>query len=303
VLGPGETAGGGVFFIEPNQLPPGTYPMTFTVDPDHKIAETDETNNDASVTVAVLPSNLGSGQPDLTISQIAMLAPPQNHCQNDEIEVSLKNQGTGFAYIRTGVLLATRPKAYEPEYYTGIAVYILPGETTKLKLKGTRPLPVLPGSYADTIQADPMNTVAESDESNNQYVYAWTMPAPPTGTLPDLVVTGVTFDPPAPTSQDRVMITVNMGNRGAGSAYICTGTTEWMARTVNGRGPGGGGVHVAGTPRVIAPGSTFFGGVYLNSPGQFPAGTYQIQVSVDPDGKVPETDEGNNSVTSTLVIR
>jgi len=78
LINPGETRSGGVFFIEPNQLPPGTYPMTFTVDPDNKIAEKDETNNNANVTVTILPSNLGSGLPDLTITGVATTVSPRS---------------------------------------------------------------------------------------------------------------------------------------------------------------------------------------------------------------------------------
>jgi len=99
------------------------------------------------------------------------------------------------------------------------------------------------------------------------------------------------------------MITVNMKNQGAGSAYFCNGTTVWSSRTVSGQGPGGGGVNVSDTPRIVSPGGTFFGGLYLNSAGQYPAGTYQIQSSVDPGGTVQESNEANNSATSTLVIR
>lgn len=150
---------------------------------------------------------------------------------------------------------------------------------------------------------DPYNRVAESNEDNNKYIYNWTVPVLHARRLPDLVVTSVTFNPPSPTQQERVMITVNMKNQGQGSAYFCKGTSIWRSRTVSGQGPGGGGSHVSDTPRVIAPGATFYGGLYLNSSGQYGPGSYQIEATVDPDNKVQESNTRNNSHTTTLVIR
>jgi hypothetical protein len=301
VIQPGQKSSGGIFFLEPNQLAPGTYPMTFTVDPDNKIAEKDETNNDAEISVRIRHSNLGTGLPDLVISRVIETTTPQNPCEVGEVEVSVLNQGKNFAYINTGFLLS---KAHHFERYSsGIAVYILPGETYKARVKSTQPLPLVPGSYTTTFEVDPNNRLAESNEDNNKYIYNWTVQVLHARRLPDLVVTSVTFDPPSPTQQERVRITVNMKNQGQGSAYFCKGTSIWRSRTVSGQGPGGGGVHVADTPRVIAPGETFFGGVFVSSPGQYGPGSYQIEATVDPDNKVQESNTRNNSHTTTLVIR
>jgi hypothetical protein len=98
-----------------------------------------------------------------------------------------------------------------------------------------------------------------------------------------------------------------MKNQGSSLAVFCNGTTEWMSagptiQTSSGsqRTLGGGGTAVQ--PRILQPGQTFFGGLYVVEPGQLPPGTYQFTATVDPQNKIRESNETNNSRTGSLTI-
>ena len=295
-IAPGGTFSGGVFIVEPGQRAPGSYSITATVDPNGDIAESNETDNSRTATLTITPP---SGTPDLRITGVAPVG-QVGPCPPPQFDVTVTNFGNGDAVVDKPKLVGGSPyisvvdtTPFSTEYIT-----ITAGTSYVIRVDANIPSPMT-APLSITFTADPTNVVAELDETNNQFVQTVPVP-PPQATLPDLAVTSVTFSPNPATSTNRVSITVNMQNVGAGTAYFCSGATEWTAQLPWGGGVGG--VNFGGI-LAIAPGGTFFGGVFILNPGQQPAGSYTVTATVDPGNSVVESNETNNSNTGTLTIQ
>jgi len=108
--------------------------------------------------------------------------------------------------------------------------------------------------------------------------------------LPDFVVTGCQVSSPAPREGDRIQLTFQFQNRGAGPGVFMPGMTEWRAEGFKGRANEASGT---ATGRSIPPGATFTAGATF-APGDLRAGPQQLTVEVDPGRQVPEWDDRNN---------
>lgn len=160
----------------------------------------------------------------------------------------------------------------------------------KVKCLGENPVTI-------TFEVDPQNRVTEINESNNLWSKSVPNQAVPNiDQKPDLTVQRVWFTPENPDHYSRVMIHLELKNKGSGTAVFCNNTI-WMSH-IEGQNGGGGG----GGNRVVLPNEVIGGGLYITNSGELDDGCYRVTVKVDPRNSIEESDENNNSYTVYLSI-
>jgi len=175
---------------------PGTHAIKAIVDKDNWIPESDETNNERTVTFSTLA-------PDLIIEAITWS--PENPQESDNVTftVTVKNQGAGRAdssYVAYYV---------DGTYLTSASVNATdPGASVNVTFNWI----ALTGSHTVKAVADSNGKVTESDETNNERTVTFSTLAP------DLIIEGITWSPAGPSIGDEVTFTVSVKNQGAGRA-------------------------------------------------------------------------------------
>lgn len=174
----------------------GQHVLKAVVDETNNNKESDETNNELTVTFA-------TEAPDLFFQNVVWL--PTNPSKSDNVtcNVTIKNQGSGrsdscfLAYFLDGALKSTiAVSALEPAASTNVTVS-WQTSLDKHEIKFT---------------IDYYSQIIESDESNNEYTVSITT------LLPDLVVSDVSWLPANPGTGDNVTFTVKIKNQGSGRA-------------------------------------------------------------------------------------
>lgn len=148
--------------LRPGQVPAGAYSLKAIADPGNRVAESDESNNQAALSWTIVTA----GKPDLLISDIytQQFQLGGDLCLN--IVVTVKNVGLGNAYIayKTNILncaeLSTVKTVQNETIYK-------PGDSgrfifTLLNFVGPRTL---------VFTIDPENMVKEADETNNSRAF------------------------------------------------------------------------------------------------------------------------------------
>ena len=143
--------------------------------------------------------------------------------------------------------------------------------------------------------------ITEANTGNNTYSTTFTVqPRPPiTGPAPDLALTGCSFTPANPTQRDIIQVFTQYTNTGTVAANFpyTAPLLQWTSSpAIAGRSSFRWGVG-----NQVASGAAQAFQSQLNF-AQTAPGTYQITVVVDPDNRVGESNEGNNSVVCTLEV-
>ncbi len=193
---PSLAPGGTTDIIYPWYAEPGQFLMTAQVDADNQVQESNENNNQMSVT-------FNMPLPDLTVEQIYQ--DPVNYSSGDTVNLiaEIKNQGVGAAdksqvafYINDALMTTKICPALEP----GAAVNI------------TAPWVAQNGNSTLKVIADYYHVVTESNENNNTATCQL-------GTVPpDLTVSDLTWTPTSISAGDTVNIQVTITNQGGGRA-------------------------------------------------------------------------------------
>jgi len=141
--------------------------------------------------------------------------------------------------------------------------------------------------------------ITEANAGNNLYsTIATVRPRPAmTGPAPDLALSGCSFIPLNPTQRDNVQVASPYTNLGTVSAILPSTASllKWsFSPPIGGRsfwtwGPG----------QQVAPGAVQTFQLPLNATAP---GSYQVTVRIDPDDRVGESNEANNSATCVLVV-
>jgi subtilase family serine protease len=241
----------------------GTHLIRAVADSEGEVAESDETNNEQTVTLSTLA-------PDLVIASITWS--PENPSKGDTVtfKVSLKNQGS---YM----VSSSRVHFYIDGFSRGYqdVVKLAAGATANLTFVWT----ALPGTHRIKAIADKDNWVAESDETNNEKEVTFLTLAP------DLVIAAITWSPEAPQESDNLTFTVSVKNQGSGRAdssyVVCYIDDSYLASaSVNATDPGG-------TANL-----TFN---WIAQPG-----AHTFRAIADAYRKVIESDETNNELAVTF---
>jgi CARDB len=217
------------------------------------------------------------------------------------------NYATG---IFTSVVTNQGQAAIPPGVILGVAYYVdgqkvtfgavndplAPGASVTIGTgAGGSPYFIPAGAHVITAFADDVNRFAESDKTNNELSYMIT----PTGTLPDLVPTSLSYDPTIG------YFTCMVQNQGAG--VTPPNVPIGVAYSVDGQKVTWGiasaalasqGLGVAGQ---LAPGASVSigtgGGQYF-----IPPGTHTIAVLADDVDRMAESTRSNNSLSQTITV-
>jgi uncharacterized protein (TIGR03382 family) len=256
-----------------NPSKPGTYAITYTVDTDSDVDESNESNNSLTV-------NITWSGPDLVITNIE-LSPNPAAVGEGTLVATVKNQGS----VSTGTLVAINMtmeldgKACD----TGLILAGLGAGSTATEDTGACN-PTTPGTHTVKFRVDTDDDVAETDETNNTLTKTFTWHAP------DLVVKDLVLEPdPARVGEGTLVATI------ANQGVIDTG----LLVNIN--------------VRVLLDGEECDTGVIIagldagddateetGSCNPSTDGPHVVTVIVDSDSDVLETDEANNVFEKTL---
>jgi subtilase family serine protease len=285
LLGPNATNSGTISVTIPAGTSPGTYYIIAKADAQAVIPETNEGNNTRSDTISI--------GPDLTISSVT--APASSGAGlTITIGDTTRNSGGGATAASTTSLYLSTNTALDASD-TLLGSRSVPALNANASSSGTIPVTIpagtTPGTYYIIAKADASAAVAETSEANN------------TGsdTLllgPDLTITSVTA--PA-TSGAGLTITIGdtTMNSGGGAAaasttslYLSTNTALDASDTLLG----------SRSVPALAPNASSSGTIPVTIPAGTSPGTYYIIARADAQAVIPETNEGNNTGSDTIII-
>ena len=180
----------------------GTSTLRVVADSRHEVTETDEDNNEltrpyeATTYVDLIVEEIDWEPPSPSVGDevtLTAIVRNQGTLDSGESAVELSGFPTGGALSTAEVQLTAIPA----------------GES----VSATFTWRAEPGEFTLTARADVHQTIAESDEVNNELDLPYGATA-----LADFIVTGVSWKPERPAAGEEVTITVQLENRGDGSS-------------------------------------------------------------------------------------
>ncbi len=255
-----------------------TLTLTATADSTNIVAESNETNNTRSTSVAIIVP----AYPDLTVVSVSPAVPSYNAGETVTVSSVIRNQGN--AATGTFVVKFTpEGMSSQTQTVTGLAA----GDSQTLTWAFTAPRLTATASRSLTVQADSTNVVSESNENNNTGTGSVTI----IGANPDLTVTSVT--PAAPSYSAGKTVTIssvikNQGNAAAGT-FVVKSTPQGMSsqtQTVTGL--------AAGASQTLT--WTFV------APMLTATASRSLTVQADSTNVVSESNESNNTGTGSVTI-
>jgi hypothetical protein len=276
-------------------LPPGSHVVKVDVDNNNSIAENNEANNSLTEKLACVPQRPDLQPTDITLDpQCRVLVTlrnngpspvPDSEYAHDAANagVQLYKDGAGWG----GVILggADPAKATQPAGGTVVSTWWTAAAN----------LTLTPGTYVMKVDVDNANHLAEANEANNSLTKTVTC-------LPDLQPVDITLDP-----QCRILLTLR--NNGPSDvpdseyAHVAGNAGIQMYKD----GAGWGGVILGGadpTKATKPAGGTVVSTWWTGAANlALPFGTHVLKVDVDNNNHLTEANEGNNSLTKTLVCQ
>jgi WD40 repeat protein/subtilase family serine protease len=243
----------------------GQHAMSAVIDPTDEVAETNEQNNTAQQTINIQPADLIVPDPQLESQNLVVGA-------EVTVNVTVKNTGTGSAGAFI-VALFEGDRFVNSRWVSGVAS----GSSQAVPVTWR----VRSGLSALRVVADVNNTVAESDENNNEA----SLPLP-TIQPPDFVVSDLNFAPTAPVQGDDINIQATVRNMGAPFNGRVDVRFKWNSYTLFTRV-----TLSAQNPQAVAT-------TTIQIPVQSQAVALPtLEVTADPTNVFPESDENNNTQT------
>jgi len=231
-------------------------------DPTNSIAESNEANNQQMQTV--IAADL---RPDLVVTNLTVPTSPLMGTSYD-VTVDVANNGTSAATFTV--------RLYEDSLTVGKQIITLaPGESTHLTFTWK---PAATGSYELMVWADPTNSIAESNEANNQQLQTVTVAG-----QPDLVVTNLTV-PTSPLMGTSYDVTVDVANNGTSAATFTVRLYE-------------DGLTVGKQIITLAPGESTQLTFTWKSTSE---GSHELKILADPTNSIAESNEANNQQLQTV---
>ncbi|MFC7884990.1 CARDB domain-containing protein [Streptomyces sp. NPDC057376] len=218
--------------------------------------------------------------PDLTVTGLDWS--PADPSERDEVTVdaTVRNAGTAPSAATTAEVTVEGATAGSAEVPA-----LDPGESAEVEIAtGTHAA----GSYAVAAVADPRDTVAELDDSNNSRTASGRLVVD-RAPGPDLEVRSITTDPANPAVGAPVTFTVAVHNRGT-SAVEAGSVTRLQAGTTT----------LNGTTGEVAAGATV--NVPISGTWKATSGGATLTATADATGVVTETNENNNVLAKSIVV-
>ena len=250
--------------------------VTATADSTGAIAESNESNNTRSTSFRVV------ALPDLIVSALSVNKSEYIAGETITVTAMVKNQGQsgvgGFYVLLTSPDLTTQNK-----YVSSLAS----GSSTTVSFSYTAPSFASTKTVTVTATADSTGAVAENNEGNNTRSASFKVLA-----LPDLTVTTLLGDKSLYEAGDTVTVSATVKNIGPTSAGATTvrltvpniGTSMLSLSALG-----------AGASRTVT--FTFTALIPLSPQ------SIKVTAYADPDNKVAESNESNNSRTATISIK
>jgi subtilase family serine protease len=208
---PGIWSYGGVGFASVAWVagPPGAHVVCVVADPDSRIVEINEDNNQACVPIEVLPLPM----PDLSVSPADIILspdPPHEEGSTVLVNATVRNIGgdiSGATTVRFHDGVPPSPAIGIDQPLSSVPV----GGQRNVSVVWT---PSAPGIHEICVVADPDGMVAEIDETNNMACVSARVLS-----LPDLTPTSIVTVPPSPLPEDTFsLVNVTVANAGDLSA-------------------------------------------------------------------------------------
>ncbi len=238
----------------------GRHTFKAVADYNYVIHESNENNNERSVTVTAL-------MPDLAVGTITWSPADITVGSKTTFAIEIENRGTlnagpsRLAYYIDGVIAG----------YNDIDLLEAGASVTKYY-----PWMVAEGAHTITIVADAADQVFELDENNTKVV---NIP------LPDLLVTGITWSPAEASIGDTLTITTTIENQGKGDSVPALVTCYIDGEPVESQS----------IAEISPQGSTSVSFTWTAT-----AGDHDISILADDGNAVTELDETNNEKESTF---
>lgn len=241
----------------------GTHDIKAIIDKTDAVPEMDENNNEKTVLFSPL-------LPDLIIDDITWDPAQPSIGDNVSFTVTVANQGSGVAGNSTVHFYVN-----ENHLASELTSELAPSAAENLTFSWV--LGYAPRSITALVAAGDM--VIESDDTNNEKTYILSP------MLSDLTIQEITWFPDSPEIGENVTFTVPVLNQGSGNSITSRVNFlvdndivdyQWLAPVV------------AGEAETL----------YFNWLAK--GGVHKIQAVVDPQRKVPESDETNNTRTITF---
>ena len=241
----------------------GSHAIKAVADSENEVAESNETNNEKTVTFPT---------PDLIIETITGVPASPSIGDNITFTVTIKNQGSGRAgYSRVDFYIDGSSRGYQD------VQEIDAGATATETFTWIAEA----GSHTIKAVADSNNTVTESDETNNEKTVTFSTIAP------DLIIETINWSPAGPSIGDNITFTVTIKNQGISKAgsfrvhlYIDGSSRGYQA-----------------VQEIDADATATETFIWIAE-----ADSHTIKAVADSDNKVTEIDETNNEKTVTFSI-
>ncbi len=299
---PGIAANGSVQSFAPwTATSPGVHSVTFTVDPDDEVVETDEANNIVTITIFVQGPDLSpwnvaiEAETNATYidpSAVGFVSAPTQGRIGGVVNVTFEAASVGAATVVDSfeVEVVETQGLWGPPIpgwrFSSNVTSPLPSGARAGPWTATWPVPSAPGSYHLNVTVDGNDQVLESFEANNTFVVIVTVSGP------DYSLGGV-VGPTKVTAAASVSLTVEVRNDGqlAGgidvpfAAYEGASPTPFYSTNM-------ASLSVGGNASVIVP---------WTSPST--ATLQDLRFLIDPDNDLQEMDEANNEAIITVDVR
>ncbi|MBI5414589.1 S8 family serine peptidase, partial [Candidatus Peregrinibacteria bacterium] len=286
-LAPGGTSTKSMSETIPLGTPLGTYYLSFWIDAENATDEINENDNRFYYIITI------HGEPDLISSGTANT----NVYPGDTISanITIQNSGNETAGASTVYYYFHDTRIFTTTYKVGEdpVSSLLVGGTSAESFDYVVPANITPGTYYLYYWVDAGETVAESNEGNNQYYWTITVNA----LKPDLTSAGGTANTlvlPGETITANHVVT-NQGRAQAGAStvyYYFHNTLTYESAYKVGQNS---------VPSLAVGGNSAENFNYI-VPSSTPAGTYYLSFFIDATNGVDESNEGNNQWYWTITV-
>ncbi|WP_041245589.1 CARDB domain-containing protein [Geotalea uraniireducens] len=262
----------------------GVHTLTLVADPQHAITELSTANNTARKDITVNTTS-GAGFIDLAIPMNGIRLDPARPASGATVTVTIAAVNNGTEAATADLELFDSDPAAGGTLLQKATVTLNAGETRSVAV----PWQVPPGIRTLRAYIDRLNAGAERDETNNSQIL------PVMADMVDIEVSAsdIAIAPEHPMDGDPVTVKVTVQNRGIKA------TGPFNVNLYNGD-PNSGGTLLQTLAIADLPGD---GTVDLTYPFTAARGTYRFYAVCDPDNKVAELYEDNNTAIRSLLVK
>lgn len=242
------------------------------------VPESDEENNEGDGSVTIYGE-----KPDLTVTAVKADADSYKPYETVTIAVTVRNDGVVPAPASTVRLAGDGIPAQEAAVPT-----LQPGKPYAVSFRFTAPYIIGEQEFVLTAAADPDDRISERDETNNRGEGSFTVSNP----LADLTVTEVRAgkDEYAEGETGSVTVTViNQGARAVSDATLKLTLGDFFSQTLP-----TGKIGVGQSVQVTFP---------FVAPETLERFTVTATATVDPEDRIPESNEHNNTLNGSLAVK